>query len=70
MEIVSKNVSEKKIMKKVSLSKTMHDLKNNLIKKGFEKVKEVYIKNKYQNILEKIKIDLKVKNLLKWITKK
>ena len=60
MEIVSKNVSEKHIMKKVSLSKTMYDLKNNLIKKGFEKVKEVYIKNKYQNILEKI---IKMKNI-------
>ena len=49
-----KLISENQRMKKIPLSKTMHQLKNDIIKKDFEKVKEVHIKNKYNNIMDKL----------------
>ncbi len=41
-------------MKKIPLSKTMYQLKNEIIKKDIENVKDVYIRNKYNNIIDKL----------------
>ena len=46
--------SENPKMKRISLSKTMYELKNDIIKKDFEKVKEVYIRNKYNDMMNKL----------------
>ena len=53
-------VPEKPKLKKMPLTKTMYQLKNDIIKKDFEKVKEVYIRNKYNNIIDKL---IKIKQL-------
>ena len=45
---------ENKKMKTISLSKTLSELKNDIIKKDFKKVKEIYIRNKYNDIMEKL----------------
>ena len=45
---------ENKKMKTISLSKTLSELKNDNIKKDFKKVKEIYIRNKYNDIMEKL----------------
>ena len=45
---------ENKKLKNISLSKTLYELKNDIIKKDFKKVKEIYIRNKYNTIMEKI----------------
>ena len=50
MEIVPENQKKKK----TQLSKTMYELKNDLIKQDFKKVKEAYIRNKYFIIMDKL----------------
>ena len=45
---------ENKKMKNIPLSKTLYEVKNDIIKKDFKKVKEIYIRNKYNNIMEKL----------------
>ena len=47
-------ISEKQRTKKIPLSKTMYQLKNDIIKKDFEKVKDVFIRNKYNSIIDKL----------------
>ena len=47
-------IREKPKTKKMQLSKTMYELKNDLIKKDFKKVKEAYIRNKYFLIMDKL----------------
>ena len=47
-------ITEKPKTKKMQLSKTMYELKNDLIKKDFKKVKEAYIRNKYYLIMDKL----------------
>ena len=47
-------ITEKPNTKKMQLSKTMFELKNDLIKKDFKKVKEAYIRNKYFLIMDKL----------------
>jgi len=47
-------ISEKQKTKKIPLSKTMYQLKNDIIKKDFEKVKDVFIRNKYNSIIDKL----------------
>ena len=45
---------EKPRMKKINLSKTINNLKSNLVQQDLQKVKEALIRNKYKNYIQKL----------------